>query len=231
MGGAEYQGSRPIDGSQNLGARGVINLSKDLRAYFGTAAELLTNPGSKKFLHLIAATGDVIAIRPGKYLARTFVDADIAVDADSSRDADENTIDDEDHGFVSGDGPYQITTDGVQPTGIDLLTGYYIEFIDDDTYALHTSPENAKDAEALGNTGANRVVITSAATGDTETIAAMPALALDVAASLTSGYLSYTLTGVTAGKEDTQAGVVISAPEYLTVQGQAASDVLVYWWT
>lgn len=50
------------------------------------------------------------------------------------------------HAYVSGDGPVQLTTTGTLPTGLALLTGYWIIVIDANTIQLAASFKDSKDA-------------------------------------------------------------------------------------
>lgn len=67
------------------------------------------------------------------------------------------------HGMLTGDGPFRLTTTGTLPAPLALLTDYYAEKLDANTFALHTSR-----ADAIA--GAAGVVTTDTGTG-THTIA------------------------------------------------------------
>jgi hypothetical protein len=105
---------------------------------------LLERPGNENVIVLQAEVGDW-RLRPGDYVGFTFVTGDITAGVD--------TIDETDHGYSTGDGPFQITS-GDFPTGLAADTDYWVEEVDADTIALHSSQVNAEylDAELTAST-------------------------------------------------------------------------------
>jgi hypothetical protein len=71
-----YQGSRIFTG----GAIPVITLTNDMNVVAGSSGEILIeNPGDSTILVMhIAASGDTFFLRLGDYIARTFLDGDVA---------------------------------------------------------------------------------------------------------------------------------------------------------
>jgi len=83
-----------------------------------------------------------------------FVDADVTVGTDNVNEVA--------HGFVTGEGPFRMTTTGVLPAGLALATNYWAIRVDDDNFKVATTRVNA-----IANTP---VDITAAAGGGTHTI-------------------------------------------------------------
>ncbi len=116
------------------------------------------------------------------------------------------------HGYVTGDGPYQVTTTGNVPTGLALLSNYWIIVVDDDTIRLASSYDNAVAGIA--------VVMVDDGSG-VHTLAGMPS-AEQPAASVIDGY----------GAARIAAGVrrVLPAPSSMTFRGYDNASVLTYYW-
>ena len=87
----------------------------------------------------------------------------VFVDGDVDTAADE--IDETNHGFVTGDGPVQLTTTGVLPAGLSLLTNYWIET---GTVAADDIQFHLTRAAAISN--ATPVTITAAVGGGNHTL-------------------------------------------------------------
>jgi plastocyanin len=66
-----------------------------------------------------------------------------------------------DHGFQTGSGPVQLTTDGVLPTGLAAATNYWIIDVADDRVKLATSKANADAGTAVAITAAGSGVHTA----------------------------------------------------------------------
>ena len=63
----------------------------------------------------------------------------VAADVDTTTDAITITA----HGFVTGDGPYQVSSTGTLPGGLAASTDYYAVVIDANTFQLASSRANA----------------------------------------------------------------------------------------
>jgi hypothetical protein len=85
---------------------------------------------------------------------RTFVDGDVTTGTDTIADAG--------HGFVTGEGPLQLTSSGTLPAGLALATDYWVIRVDDNSFKFATSR-----ALAIAGTA---VDITAAAGGGTHTL-------------------------------------------------------------
>ena len=83
-----------------------------------------------------------------------FVDGDVTVGTDEVAETA--------HGFTTGEGPFRLTTDGVLPAGLALLTDYWAIRIDDDNFKFALNR-----ADALADVD---VDITAAAGGGTHTV-------------------------------------------------------------
>lgn len=201
--GGDFWGSRPIPDIRMT----AVTLSARMHGIVGTTPVILTRPDGMRYLAMQVHV-DGFFLKVGRYSDRTFADADVTVGDD--------TIDDTTHGFTSGDGPYQLTTSGVVPAGLALLTDYFVGVVDADTYTLHTSHNDATK-------GQNPVDITAAAGGGTHNIATMSSAI--PAATNTDGQESVNL--VTEKK--LTAGAIIAMPATLTIEGSAAGSALTYW--
>ena len=199
--------------SRDIEAKGVdaFTLSARMNAIVGTAITHLTRPGDRRFIGFQVQVNGFF-IKAGYHPELAFVDGDVTVGTDQIAETA--------HGFVNGDGPYQLTTDGTLPAGLELLTDYFVRRVDDNNYTLHTSHTSATK-------GTTPVDITAAAGGGTHTIAAMPSA--EPSATNTDGQEAlHVNAGAGAGGD---IGGVMAMPERLTVRGDGAASKLVYWFT
>lgn len=79
-------------------------------------------------------------------LSFTFVDADVTVATD--------VIAKTGHGMLTGHGPVRLSTSGVLPAGLAAATDYWIIRVDDNSFKLATTKENADAGTAVDITGA-----------------------------------------------------------------------------
>jgi hypothetical protein len=73
------------------------------------------------------------------------------------------------HSYMHGDGPVTLTTTGGLPTGLKLLTSYWIGVFDANTIQLYASLDDAMNkvnpiAVTSNGTGTNRVAVTTTST-------------------------------------------------------------------
>lgn len=110
-----------------------------------------------------------------------------------------------------------ITSPGALPTGLELLTDYWVGVVSVNDYKLYGNRKNAIN-------DVDRANVTAITAGGIHTIAAMAAAA--PAATNTDGQGALFLTATaTAGRI-----VTLSMPEKLTVLGDAGTSSLVYWY-
>lgn len=90
--------------------------------------------------------------------------ADVVVD-----DVDDTTdrIEIGDHGLVTGDGPFQFTTSGTLPDGLDLATDYWIIYVDADRFQVADSLSDAINGNEIDLLDAGTGTHTLVDTGDT----------------------------------------------------------------
>jgi len=180
----------------------VRALGQAINALVGTTAIKITKPATAKqgILVLKCETDDFL-VRIGDQIAKTFTAAtsDIATATG--------------HSYVTGDGPFHLTTSDTLPAGLALATDYFIIGIDANTFKFATSFVNAQSGTAVD--------VTDTGTG-THTIAGMPA-AVQPAASVVTGLEAWHLK---AGDE-----LVLAGPEKVTAIGFGATPaVLRYFW-
>ncbi len=199
---------------RDIEAKGVeaFTLSARMHAVVGTAITHLTRPSDRRFIGFQVQVNGFF-IKAGYHPERTFVDGDV--------DTATERITDTAHGFVSGDGPYRLTSTGTLPAGLSLTVDYFVRRIDDNTYTLHLSHRSATKPTDTG------VDITAAAGGGTHGIAAMPSA--EPSATNTDGQEAlHVNAGAGAGGD---IGGVMAMPERLTIRGDGAASKLVYWFT
>ena len=92
----------------------------------------------------------------------------IASDDVDTVDFANNELDIAAHGLLNGDGPIQLTTTGTIPTGLALLTDYYVIYVGAGAIQLATSPENAIEGTAVtfSDVGAGTHSILGSVDGD-----------------------------------------------------------------
>lgn len=76
-----------------------------------------------------------------------------------------NTLTATAHGFSNGEGPYQVTTAGTLPTGLSLLTNYWISVVDANIFALRTGNEGGP-IDTISNPGSGTQTILKASSGE-----------------------------------------------------------------
>jgi len=205
--GGDFWGSRPIE-VKHIRA---ITLSARVNSVVGTAVTHIVRPASKpRFIAFQVLAANGFWIKPGYHPGLTFVDGNVNI----SNERIAITA----HGFTSGDGPYQLTTTGVLPTGLELLTDYFVRAVDDNTITLHTSHTSATK-------GLTPVDITSNSGGGTHTIAEMASA--NPTSTNTDGQEAPFIDS-TSGKGG-ELAAVLAMPEQLTVRGDNAASNLVYW--
>ncbi len=191
-----FNGQRIIS-MEDLGA---LAIASAVNSIVGETETLISKPGVEDVLVLMADKGGW-RVRIGDYVAKTFTAAttDIITDAD--------------HGYTTGDGPYEMTNaGGALPAGLAVSTDYFIVSLDDDTYSV---------ALTLALAQAGTVVdITDTGTG-THTIAGMPSVEMP-ATTISNGHGAMFL--------GEGAGVPLPSPNSITVRGYAATSVLTYFW-
>ncbi len=207
----------------------ALPLSSRIHAVVGTAVTVIQRPGNARYFvgQLTGTANDTAFIRPGDYLARTFVDADVSVAND--------TIDNGSaHGFSAGDGAYRLTNSGgALPAGLALATDYFVapHPTDGDLYYLSLSEADARKVTAGAAPAGLVVDITAAAGGGTHTV---NGIAIAVASATNEDGQEALQITVPATGGPGQAGVpggfVIAAPAELTVVLSAAGTVLTYYW-
>ncbi len=197
-------GSRFFDGAritwpEHLGA---LPLSTETFSIVGIAERLIEQPDPSINARTLVLDVEVddFRVRVGDYRARVFTTVFAT-----------NVATIVDHGFATGDGPFQLTTVTTLPDPLALLTNFWVVRIDDDDFKFATSFENAVAVVPVV------VDLTDDGTGD-HTLGGLPILP---AADVDDGYSSILLT---VGR------YVISAPNKLTVKGGDAAAVLNYWW-
>ena len=96
------------------------------------------------------------------------VQAAIASDDIDTVDFANDELDIATHGLLNGYGPIQITTTGVMPTGLDLLTDYYVIYTNAGTIQLAASLEDALEGTVVAFTdaGSGTHSILGSVTGD-----------------------------------------------------------------
>lgn len=97
--------------------------------------------------------------------------AAVDVDADTGVDTGADEFTSVAHGLLTGDGPGQWTSDGALPTGLALLTDYWvIESGDPDVFQVAASLEDALNGIAVGvsTTGGAGATHTFTPTGDAQ---------------------------------------------------------------
>lgn len=197
-------------GGQHLLSAEVLQalaIPKKVFHYVGTTVTVIERP--------IDAKAKVLVLIPEADNARikigNFGSYDYAVD-----DAAEDTLSLSDHGFETGDGPFQLTTTDTLPAGSSAATNYWIIVPTDstDTFKLATSYANAIAGTAVD--------ITNAGTG-THTINGMVSVAESPASSDANGSGSILL--------NTSIGIkAFGAPEAFTIKGYDAATVVTYFW-
>jgi hypothetical protein len=152
-------------------------------------------------------------VRQGKMLINTFADADVNVATDEITEVG--------HPYVTGDGPYYLTTTVALPAGLLTATPYYVVKTGNDTFLLVLSYEDAMSYAGYSTAKQDqiRVDITGAAGGGTNTIGTALATA---AATHVLGNASILL-----GVLGTYA---LDSPNGVTLQGTAAGSKINYWW-
>ena len=203
--GGDFWSGRPVE------VKGIeaFALSARMHAIVGSTVTHLTRPSGRSLIAFQVLVNGFF-VKAGYHPSRTFVDADVTTAAD--------TIDDTAHGFVTGNGPYRLTSTGTLPAGLLTTLDYFVRRIDDDTYTLHLTHAGASK-------GTTPVDITAAAGGGTHGIAAMPSAEPTV--TNTNGQEALHLTAV-AGLGG-EVGGVMSMPERLTVRGDGAASKMSYW--
>lgn len=148
------------------------------------------------------ATGtDYYIVSPA---TKTFLDGDVNTTT--------NRITITAHGYTDQQGPFQLTTTGVLPIGLEAVQDYYAQVVDANTIELSTTPTGAAvniTSAALGGThtltplndyvrdklrlsltaGGSPVDITAAAGGGTHTITPTPSFPLEVITPFTEAQL------------------------------------------
>ncbi len=210
----QFQGSRIIAPED----QGAMTLSNDVTQVMGTTAVVISRPaGSPGVLYLAADVGSW-RVRPGNYKSQTITGEAFATD----------TLTVVGHGYVTGDGPFRLTSDNNDlPLNLLKDTNYWIIRTDDDDFKLATTKANAEAGTVadFDDDGTATVIIGGAEDGSTPAddgygwaAAAFPSAAAVVA----KGNYSAPLIGqgFTA---------IIASPEKITVKGFTNTDVLSYW--
>jgi hypothetical protein len=161
----------------------------------------------------VTGTNTSFRLRPGNYLAHTFVDGDVTVGTD--------TINDASHGLETKDGPYRLSNSGgALPTGLSTTQDYYIIKVDDDNYKF------AESALLAGRGTA--VDITAAAGGGTHSWS-NTAFAVAATTEQSVGQESFAIGSYNPSIPPSYFSTTFACPEQLTVEGASADAVLTYW--
>ncbi len=185
----------------------TIHPRKQIGHVVGQTETLITNPGSSAALVLDCEAVDA-RLKIGDHVGKTFTAANAT-----------NLFTATAHGFKTGDGPYPVSNSGgALPAGLAAATPYWIIRVDDNTFRLASSLNNAMAAEPVA------VDITTDGTG-TQTIGGITATA--PGSSVSNGLGSIELDSA-AG--DRRVVRIAPAPAKVTVKGSAAGSIVTYWW-
>ena len=195
------------NGQHNLGIAplNVLPLGDTVNSIVGTATTVLSKPTGASALVLCAETNN-FRVRSGDASQKVFSTVDFTT----------GKITLNGHGYFTGFGPIQLTTDGTLPAGLALATDYWVIVVDVNNIQLASSKANAE-----ANTPVP-IVLTTNGTGN-QTIGDSMPLAEAPAATTTNG-----ANGILVRATDMYCRVVEC--NKVTVKGYAAGSVLTYYW-
>ncbi len=188
-----------------------------------TVATCFRRPDGASLLHLAVigpATEDV-ELAAGCYTASKVI-------LNASWNGTTNAATETAHGFVTGDGPYRLTTSGTLPTGLELATDYWLYVIDANTIQFCLSRGDAVRQTRHSVTPADDPVFidfTGAGTGDHTVVSIFPTLQAGISAALEATPIQLPLeTGALRIDQS------FAAPAAISLQASAATVRVQIWW-
>ena len=196
MGDPLFGAGRVSPGDGGLPPLGAVN------AVFGTTTTVIAKPGDERLLCFVI-NGRVL-MRSGKYPDEQAFTSTFAAD----------TITITAHGFLTGEGPYVLTTSTTLPDPLAVATDYWLIRVDANTLQIALSRKDALDGIAI--------VLTDDGTGTHQ----LGVDAAEVGAAVTDGH-GFIAIGTVAAEMRVMS---MPAPDNLTVKMGGAAEYFAYWY-
>lgn len=202
--GGDFWGARPIE----VKATRSLTRSARVNAIVGSTIRNITRPADKRFL-AFQVLSDGFNFKTGLHPNRIFFDADVNISTDEVTMAG--------HFFTSGVGPWQLTTSGTLPAGLNLLTDYFIGAVTTGIVSFHLTHNDAvKDK--------NRVDITAASGGGVHTLGGLKSTNPSATNEDGQERQFYSAANTNGNVQ------VVAVGNSFSIAGDQGTSNMVYWW-